>query len=222
MLTREIFSFFNNGKFNGDFQAFTHEVDFQRLVRERKPGMVLVPVWYYDRYGKSLALTPILTSLRDGQHSYTKVLLIRKNASSANLSLDGKTVAVSNMGPDTGQQLDHYFSKEKLNFSKSNVIITPKDADGYFALALGQVDAAVVSRKTIQEVDRTNPIFKKVTQEIVTSDPIPMPLICIIEGVMAEPRIAQLKQLFLQSGKQSPLPSFMQMLQISGWEVEFL
>ncbi len=30
-----------------------------------------------------------------------------------------------------------------MNFSNSNIIITPKDADGYYALVLGQVDAAV-------------------------------------------------------------------------------
>jgi ABC transporter, phosphonate, periplasmic substrate-binding protein len=222
LLTREIYSFFDQKHVGSHFQAFTHEVDFDRLVRERKPGIVLVPEWYYDRYGKSLELKPLLTSLQQGQTTYTKVLLIHKKASLSSLWLNGKTVAVTNMGPDTGNQLDHYFKKEKLDFSKSNVIITPKDADAYYALVLGQVDAAVVGIKTIQEVSRTNPIFKEVTQEVAASDPIPMPLLCVTDGIIDGQRVAQLKQLFLQSGKQSPLPSFMQMLHISGWENGYL
>ncbi len=222
MLTRGFYSFFDQEKVAGHFQAFTHEVDFQRLVEERKPDLVLVPAWYYERYGEKLGLKPLLTSLREGEHDYTKVLLIRKKDSFAGQGLEGKTVAVTNMGPDTAQQLDHYFKNKKLNFSKSNVIITPKDADAYYALALGQVDAAVVSKQTILDVSQTNPVLKKTTKEVVVSSPIPMPMICFTEGGMSKQRISELKQFFLQSGKQEQLPEFMRMLHISGWENGFL
>ncbi len=222
MLTRGFYSFFDQEKVGSHFQAFTHEVDFQRLVVERKPDLVMVPAWYYDRYGKKLGLKPLLSSLREGQQNYTKVLLIRKRDSAADLALEGKTVAVTNMGPNTAEQLDHYFKNGKLHFAKSNVIITPRDADAYFALALGQVDAAVVSKQTIQEVSRTNPIFQKTTQEVVASEPIPMPMICFTAGGMSKERIAELKELFLKGGQQKNLPEFMQMLHISGWENGFL
>ncbi len=223
LLKQKVDSFLNKEEFGGQFQAFTHEVDFERLVRERKPGMVLVPVWYYDRHGESLALKPLLTSLRQGQANYTKVLLIRKKAALSGRRLDDKTVAVTNMGPNTGQQLNHYFRKsEGVDFSRSNIIITPKDADAFYALLLGQVDAAVVGRKTIQAVIRTNPHLEKLVLELAASEPIPMPMICVTAGVMDAQRVDQLKQLLLRSGEQSPLPSFMQMLHISGWKNGYL
>ena len=219
LLKQEVDSFLNKAKFGGQFQAFSHEVDFDRLVRERKPGMVLVPAWYYDRYGKSLALKPILTSLRKGRPGYTKILLARKSKPFPSLRLDAMTVAVTNMGPDTAQQLNHYFSKcDGVDFSKSNVIITPKDADAFYALVLGQVDAAVVSRETIQAVGQTNPRLVQLVQERAASKPIPMPIICVTDGVMSTKRIDRLKQLLLQSGEQAQLPSFMRMLYISGWK----
>lgn len=218
LLTQEMHNFFAGGEFGNHFQAFTHEVDFNRITRERKPGMVLVPSWYYDRYGSELGLQPLLTALNKDSSNYTKVLLSRKKTGTGNLKLSGKTVAVTNMGPDTSQQLARYFNKEKLDFSTSNIIITPKDADAYYALVLGQVDAAVVGRTTIQAVNEANPRFQEFVQEIAVSGPIPMPLLCVIKGVMAKKQIDRIKSFFLESGELSPPPSFMQMLHISGWE----
>ncbi len=222
LLTQEVYRFFDKGEIGSKFQAVTHEADFNELIHGSNPDVVLIPAWYYDRYGKSLSLTPLLTSLHEGRQDYTKVLLVRKNSQLNKQRLKGKTIAVTNMGPETAQQLNHYFKDSKLDFSKSNVIIIPKDADGYYALVLGQVDAVVVRRDTIDMVSKVNPRFVKQVQEIAVSAPIPMPILCVNSSRMDDELVTQLKQLFLESGKQSPPPSFMQMLHISGWKNETL
>lgn len=217
-LKQNVDEFFNEAKFDIQFQAFTHEVDFDRLVRERKPGMVMVPAWYYEHHGKALALKPLVTSLRQEHAVYHKALLSRKNDPASGVQIDGKTIAVTNMGPDTGQQLNHYFSEHKIDFTWSNIVVTPKDADAFYALVLGQVDAAVVGVQTIQVVGHTNPRLEKMVHKIALSEPIPMPILCITGGVLDAKQVNEIKLLLLRSGKQSPLPPFMQMLHISGWK----
>ncbi len=217
LLKQNVDEFFNEAKLDIQFQAFTHEVDFERLVRQRKPGMVLVPAWYFKQHGKELALKPLVTALRQEHAAYHKALLIRKNDAASHDRLDGKTVAVTNMGPDADQQLNNYFSEHEIDFTWGNIVITPKDADAFYALVLGQVDAAIVSIQTIQVVGRTNPRLEDMVHKLATSSPIPMPLLCITENGLDEKQVKEIKRLLLRSGKQLPPPSFMQMLHISGW-----
>ncbi len=74
-----------------------------------------------------------------------------------------------------------------------NSIITPKDADALYALALGKVDAALVGQATLRIISNSNQKMLEGIHELMVSAPVPMPLFCIIPGTMNEIEISRLK-----------------------------
>ncbi len=201
------------------FQAFSQKVDFDKMVKDKKPALVFVPVWYYRHYGESLGLQPLMTALKNGQANYTKVLLVHKDTPYILADLTSKTIAMTTMGPDTGKILTAmYREKHAVDLSSSNIIITPKDADSLYALALGQVDAALVGRDTLEVVGSTNPRVLSMVQELAISEPLPMPLLCVIGGKLTDSDLFRIQQLFMEGSMKDPLPTFWQMLKIDGWK----
>jgi hypothetical protein len=219
LLKKEVDQFFQSSNFEIRFQAFSQQADFERLITERRPALVLVPAWYYAQHGKTLALTPLLTPLNNGQPSYSKVLLVRSTTLIKTIDIAGKTVASTTMGPKTSEQLGHFFSNgQPVDFSTSHLITTPKDADALFALVLGQVDLAVVGKETIREVGGNNQKILAAVKEIIPSKPMPMPLLCITGTTMKQDEIERLRRTLVEGGNRSPRPSFMTMLQFDGWQ----
>jgi len=216
LLTNGFCTFLKKAELDVSFQAFTQKGDFDRKVREVRPALVLVPSWYYQQHGESLGLQPLLTSLENGKPNYTKILLIRKAEPFTVQGLKGRTVAMTTMGPDTEDLLSKSIFKDLgFDFSTMNIIVTPKDADALYALALGQVDAAVVGQSTLDMVGSINQSIVRGIQGIAVSSPVPMPLLCTISGTMPEAEIARLKHIL--TGGSIPSPSFMKMLNINGW-----
>lgn len=219
LLKKEVDQFFQSSNFEIRFQAFSQQADFERLITERRPALVLVPAWYYAQHGKALALTPLLTPLNNGQPSYSKVLLVRSATLIKTTDIAGKTVASTTMGPKTSEQLGRFFSDDHpVDFSTSHLITTPKDADALFALILGQVDLAVVGKETIREVGGNNQKILAAVKEIIPSKPMPMPLLCITGTTMKQDEIERLRRTLVEGGNRKPLPSFMTMLQFDGWQ----
>lgn len=219
LLKKEVDQFFQSSDFEIRFQAFSHQADFDRLLMERRPALVLIPAWYFAQHGKDLALTPLLTPLNNGQPSYSKVLLVRSTALAKETDIAGKTVAATTMGPQTSEQLGIFFSNgHRVDFSTSHLITTPKDADALFALVLGQVDMAVVGKETIREVGGSNQKILAAVKEIIPSKPMPLPLLCITNGSMKQEEIERLRRTLVEGGNRKPRPSFMTMLQYDGWQ----
>ncbi len=218
-LSREIGIFFKDAGLTARFQAFTQKADFDRMVKEKNPPLVFVPDWYFLQYGDSLKLVPLLVPLHNGKPTYTKVLLIRRSEAFTVNDLAGRTVAMTTMGPDTEKLLtSEFFKGHGLNFSDSNIIHTPKDADALYALALGQVDAALVGQATLDAVGKANQRIAGAVKKLISSSPVPMPLLCVLNGNLDNAEIDRLKRVFLEGGAQTSLPPFMEMLQINGWQ----
>jgi hypothetical protein len=221
-LTKGFSHFFNQQGVDASFQAFSQKGDFDRKVKEERPALVLVPSWYFQQYGKALGLQPLLTSLENGKPNYTKILLVRKSAPFTVQELKGRTVAMTTMGPKTEELLNNtLFRDQGVDFSAMNIIETPKDADALYALALGQVDAALVGRSTLEAISSANKNITGSIQAIASSTPVPMPLLCTLEGTMDEMRITQVKQKFQDGVNNGSLPNYMKMLNINGWQNVF-
>jgi len=129
-----------------------------------------------------MGLIPLLIPLNQNKPSYTKVLL-KHSGDVNNTTLSGKTLAVTSMGPDTEKQLALFFNNGRsFDFAASHIIITPKDADALYALALGQVDMAVVGKNTMDVVRAVNRRIVDVVAEVAPSHPVPMPILCVLDG----------------------------------------
>lgn len=219
LLTRGFGDFLQQAGLEASFQAFAQKSDFDRIIKDKKPDLVLVPSWYYQQYGESLGLTPLLASLENGKPNYKKILLVRKANPFSIGELQGKTVAMTTMGPDTEEMLnENYFKETGVDFSTMNIIITPKDADALYALALGQVDAALVGQTTLTAVGNVNKRLVDVTQEVLTSSPVPTPLLCALSDTMDDNKRAKVEQIFLDGNNAEKRPKYMEILYINGWK----
>lgn len=219
LLSRGFSTFLKQAGLEAGFQAFAQKSDFDRRIQDRRPDLVLVPSWYFQQYGQSLGLTPLLTALVNGKNNYTKILMVRKAEPFTVEQLKGKTVAMTTMGPNTEALLnENYFKDQGVDFSAMNIIVTPKDADALYALALGQVDAALVGEATLRMVGSANQRLLEATKELAASSPVPTPLLCVLPGSADKVEVVRMQEILLEDNGKGPLPNHTDMLHINGWQ----
>ncbi len=218
-LKREMDNFFSKAGIPVSFQPFAHLVDLEKQLEKKPPAFLFVPQWYLERYGLKLRLHPLLIPVRNGKTAYCKVLL-GTNRSDLNLARTTNTsVAMTSMGPDGEAVLNTVlFSPRGVATGKINTIIVPKDSDALFALALGQVDMALVVKENMDLIAKINPNIIREVHPFLESDPIPMPVLCFTEGVASASDVQELKSLLLKGKTDERQSIIMEMLQINGWQ----
>ncbi len=218
-LKRGMDNFLSRAQFPITFQPFAHLVDFENQLKGQPPAFVFVPQWYLKKYGVNLGLHPLLIPIRNGEPSYRKVLL---GTIHSDLNFDQplhSTLAMTSMGPDGDTMLEAIlFPAQGEATGKINAIIVPKDFDALFALALGQVDMALVVKENLDLIAKINPNILQSVRPLLESRAIPMPVLCFTEGVASTADIQGLKELFLDSKSRQSLFIIMEMLQIDEWQ----
>jgi ABC transporter, phosphonate, periplasmic substrate-binding protein len=201
------------------FQPFTHLVDLENQLKVKPPAFLFIPQWYFDKNGARLHLHPLLVPVRKGIASYRKILVGMKNTNLTRIRMPHITMAMTSMGPDGETALDSIlFSSHGVAAHNINAIIVPKDADALFALALGQVDMALVVKENMDLIAKINPNILQSIHPLLESKPIPMPLLCYTEGVAPPAAVKELKNLLLNGGEREGYAIIMEMLQINGWK----
>jgi hypothetical protein len=218
-LKRNVDDLFSGNDIPITFQPFTHLVDLENQLRSDPPAFLFVPQWYFKKYGARLNLQPLLIPVRRGAAFYRKILLGMKNTRLNSQRIHQASMAMTSMGPDGNLTLNAVlFTPHGMAAGNINAIIVPKDADALFALALGQVDMALVVKENIDQIAKINPNILQSVHPLLESEPIPMPLLCYVEGVASPSAIRQLKRLLLDGGTQESYATVMEMLQINGWQ----
>ncbi len=219
-LKRDMDKFLSKAGFPISFQPFAHLVDFETQIRKTPPGFLFVPEWYLKRYGAKLNLRPLLIPVRKGEASYRKVLLGTEHMELDFSRVPHPTVAMTSMGPDGEAALNAMlFSPHGVTAGKVNPIIVPKDTDALFALALGQVDMALVVKENLDLIAKINPNILRSVRPLLESEPIPMPVLCFTERVVSASAVRKLKALFLNGKAEESRLRIMEMLQINEWQI---
>ena len=202
------------------FQPFAKYHDFHREMKENSPAIVLLPEWYLRKNKEKSDLKPFLQPVRKGQVTYHKVLLVTKESKLTLQGLQHKTIAMTTMGSDTPDLLNHLiFNQYKINSDSLNIISTPKDSDALFGLVMGQVDAALVSENNLQKIGGINPRIMEIVTSLAKSRPIALPILCICteNGKVSDENIMKLKKIFLETEQSDDSADLMEMLQIDAW-----
>ncbi|MCI5125697.1 MAG: hypothetical protein D3925_14790, partial [Candidatus Electrothrix sp. AR5] len=135
-----------------NFQPFAKYHDFHREMQDILPALVFLPDWYYQQNKTKITLKPLLQPTRKGRATYRKVLLTTQESTLTLQRLSNKTLAMTTMGNDAPDVLNRLlFNQFKIEANSLNIIATPKDSDALFALAVRQVDAALVSKNNLQK-----------------------------------------------------------------------
>jgi len=122
------------------------------------------------------------------------------------------------MGNEAHDLLDSFiFNQLKIKSNSLNIIATPKDSDALFALAMRQVDAALVSKNNLQKIGKFTPHILQTVRHLAESQPIPLPILCVGDGNVPSEKLMKLKKNFLEATYSDDSANLMEMLQIDAW-----
>lgn len=199
------------------FQPFTHQVDFNRKIQEGAAALVFLPYWYLQKHAETLGLRPLLIPVRNHKTSYRKTLLVGRNSGLTLNNLGGAALAMTPMGVSSSESLKELLRLERaFPAEKIRVVLVPKDSDALFALALGQVDMALVAEENLEMISRINPRIAQAVRPLLATSPIPLPVLCYREGKMPMEKIERLKKAILED--RVTAEQFKEILQIDDWQ----
>ncbi len=201
------------------FQPFAHFVDFHRQNNKRHPSFILVPEWYYRKYGKELGLQPILTPIRNGSTSYQKVILVPKAASDAPNDYKIISFALTSMlQDDVNEELKVLLAKQLVDQQQVNMITVPKDLDAILALVLGQVEMALVAEHNLQTIAEINPKILHNVKQLDDTITVSMPVLCYLKNRVDDKQVEKLVEVFTGMSREEPQNKIMEMLKIDNWK----
>jgi len=210
-LTAEGFSF--------SFQPFTRFKDFDRQVKESRPSLLFLPEWYLKQDGNDKKFKPFMVPMHAGTSTYRKVLLVAANSDLTADKLTDATIAMTPMGAAGLTMLNEVIFKDNgLDSNKLNFITTAKDSDALFALALGQVKAALISEENLKKVGTINPKIMQTVKPLAVSMPIPLPILCYAEGVIDLADLDKLRKSLLAGKEDKNTAQIMELLDIDAWQ----
>ncbi len=217
-LKQEMERFLKKNDLHLNFQPFAKYHDFHRELAQNIPAFVFLPEWYFRQNKKNAGFKPLLQSVRNGQTTYRKVLLTSQDSILTLQELHNKTLAMTTMGQNEAELLDTLiFNKNKIQSSSLNIIATPKDSDALFALAVRQVDVALVSENNLQKIGKINPRILQIVRSLAKSQPIPLPILCAGNRNVSQDNIMNFKKIFLEAIRSDDSANLMEMLQIDAW-----
>lgn len=214
LLKREVDTFFSKAGYGIEFQCFAHQIDFDKRIKQVQAEYFFIPEWYINKYGGNLKLKKLLKPMRKGGSSYNKVLLVKKISAITMENLDGHSLAMTTMGPDGGEILKKILFPGGNFKGKLRTVVVPKDTDALFALALGQVEMALVSKENLDQISKILPKIIETVKPLTDTAPIPMPAICYSEGKVDSAELELFKKIFTSPAEKDIRVKFMEMLKI--------
>lgn len=219
LLKAEMDTLFINANIPVSFQAFARLSDFDRNIKEKQPAYLFLPSWYFSLHKDQLDFRPFLLPSRKGANHYSKILLVAKNSDITLKNIKKHTLAMTSIGPQKEDILNEIlFAEHGIDATDLNTIIVPKDTDALFALALGQVDMALVVKDNLESIGKINPRITQAVRPIAETKPIPMPILCFFTKKASKEDVEAFKRIFVQATYKDIRQSIMEMLNIDEWQ----
>lgn len=212
-------SFLSSHGFSFSFQPFARFQDFDTQVKSRKPSLVFLPEWYLAQDDNAKRFKRFMVPVCQGDTHYQKVLLVGANSDLTMATLVGPTIAMTPVGPAGLTMLNEAIFKDHgLDGNTLNFITTTKDSDALFALALGQVKAALISKDNLDRIGKINPNILKTVKALAVSAPIPLPVLCYADGVFTPTELEKLRTSLLAGKHDKNTSQLMELLNIETWK----
>jgi hypothetical protein len=218
-LKLEIETFFDHGGYPVSFQAFSYQADFDAKIKEQHPQFLFAPQWYIKKHGRQLKIKPFLVPVYKGETTYRMALLVAKNSRITLDSPEKLSLAMTPAGPDTVTFLNHVmFPNHDVKKCPFHPVIVPKSADALFAVFLGHVDSALVVEEHLEIFKKMLPRIVGGVRSLALSKPIPMPVLCYSEELVAQAEVEKFKAVLLGAGNNNLRNNLLELLQIDEWQ----
>lgn len=192
---------------------------FEALLAEQHPAFAIVSFSTLRApWGRVFALDPLLVPSSKGDVFYRKALVSNVARDLTSLKGVSTAVAVIYVDPKTAA-LDALAPLAATGFETEGAIVVPvtKDIDALLALAFKQVDAALVTTKSMDVLNRVNPAMSKLLKVTKETAPLLRPPLCSV-GKNAHPEdIVAVMQLFAQMAQSEAGQRLMRLLGFDAW-----
>lgn len=163
-------------------QAVLRQAALEDLIEESQTAFVMVPSSYLtdDRLED---LTPLLVPTADGSSSYRKTLVDNGDGEAG--ALDGAVIAATIPGEDSSAGVSatlELIQGEGVSTNDASILPVSKDIDALLALSFGQVQAALVTRESIEVMESLNPTAAAQLRVVFRTSSILRPPLCRIDG----------------------------------------
>lgn len=218
-LQQEIKKFFLVNGLEVEFQPFARFRDFDQQVKKAKPSFLFLPSWYLDRLDAPKGISPLLIPIRQGQETYTKLLMTSKASGIGPQNLARKTIALTSFASDEQAMLDKIlFHRLGVVAADMSYVHASKDLDALIAVAVNQVALAFVSRESIDRLHQVNPRLADGLTSLAESDPIPLPVLCYSPEIVSPELLVAFKRVVLQGEGNTQTRTIKKILQIDDWK----
>lgn len=218
-LKNEIELFFAQMDCAVTFQPFTFLADLEQSLQAAPPDFLFLPQGYVASFRKYLNLKPFLVPTRKGVRSYDKIILQAKDSLLTPESVARAAVAMTQSDPENRNLISTLLSETMdARLGNLRIVLVSKDADAIFALALGQVDLALVSQVNFDLIGAINPRLTRTVQKVLRPLAVNMPILCIVEGRATAEQVRKLQNILMGENTRQSTKIFWDMLRIDGWQ----
>lgn len=218
-LQQEIKNFFQSNGLAVEFQPFARFRDFDQQVKTARPAFLFLPSWYLDRPDAPREITPLFIPIRQGQATYTKLLMCRKASRIGQQDLARKTIALTSFASDEEALLDKIlFHRLGVTAADMNYVHASKDLDALIAVAINQVELAFVSQESFARLRQLNPRLAEGVTALAESDPIPLPLLCYCPAMVSPEQLEAFRRVVRQGAGNPQARTIKTILQIDDWK----
>jgi hypothetical protein len=212
-------TFFDRSGYPVSFQAFSYQTDLDAKIKEQQPKFLFAPEWYIKKHGRQLKIKPFLVPVYKGRTTYRMVLLVAKSSRITLASVENLSLAMTPVGPDSGTFLNQVLFPNHYEKTRPfHPIIVPKSADALFALFLGHVDSALVVEEHLETFKKMLPRIVGGVRPLVLSKPVPMPMLCYSEELVAQTEIDKFKTVLLGEENKTIRSNLSELLRIDEWQ----
>ncbi|MCP4129735.1 MAG: phosphate/phosphite/phosphonate ABC transporter substrate-binding protein [bacterium] len=145
--------FFKSQGIDAKVYVFANTVDFSKSVRRLKPDIAIIASYYYTPMRRQYRWKAVLSGHYRGRAGFSKVLVTPKKITNPR-SLNSKSIATVSLG----ESLDKYgLNSLGLSSRTVRVVAVSKDLDAIMALGFEQVQGAIVTRASFNQMKKINP-----------------------------------------------------------------
>ena len=138
-----------------EFQPFSARDVFEKHVKGKKNGLLLLSSWHYRHIRVKYALTPALTGVRNGKKYHRKILVADEKYTDIEGAKTGFIASASSLQYTIS--VLKMMLREKYADRPFQVLTVPKDIDALMSVGFGMAKLAFASEHAFDELKGVNP-----------------------------------------------------------------
>ena len=164
-----------------DFQPFSDQQTFERVISEANDGIFLISSWHFQSLKNRFPLKPMLVGEQKNQSTQKQVLSARSDIQNLE-RLRGQKIASAGSPEYTKTILKKMFQEEASSslIDSLKLLTVPKDIDALMAVGFGMAKAALTTKNSLNKLKKINPKQHDMLTCLAMSEKTLLPIVAVL------------------------------------------